>query len=94
MVLLSSTPHENLLYILERRGMKQYFQTIQGAPVNKADWISEYMTLHLIPMEAILFFGDTLEDAEAAKQASCSFVAVACNFPDHKNIQDFCEVKI
>lgn len=74
--LLSSTPHEVLLTILEGRGWRNFFQTVQGAPVDKARWLKRFCRRHRLKREEALFWGDTEEDAQAAKEAGCRFVAV------------------
>lgn len=75
--LLSSTPHGILMDILLCRGWRDYFTTIQGAPVLKAGWLQAYREAHKLEQHEIVFFGDTVEDAHAAKDAGCTFVAVA-----------------
>lgn len=73
--LLSSTPHPILLQILEKRGWTGRFDLVQGAPVNKAAWLKN-LKEQGFPPEQVLFFGDTPEDAGAAKEAGCGFVFV------------------
>lgn len=68
--LLSSTPGDVLISILEARGMRGYFQTVRGAPVNKTDWLEPYAGKGI-------FFGDALEDAASAREAGVVFVGVA-----------------
>lgn len=74
--LLSSTPHEILLQILRQRSWQSHFDQIQGAPVKKADWLKALCRREGLAPQKVLFFGDTKEDADAAIQASCSFVSV------------------
>ena len=88
--LLSSAPQEILMKILEDRGWRGYFQTVQGAPVDKAQWLAGWRRKH----PDTLFFGDTPEDARAAQAAGCSFVIVGDSTPDAETvcaIQDFSE---
>lgn len=73
--LLSSTPHEILLQILEKRGWTGRFDEVQGAPVNKAAWLKGLQGWGF-PRFQILFFGDTPEDAGAAREAGCDFISV------------------
>jgi phosphoglycolate phosphatase-like HAD superfamily hydrolase len=89
--LLSSTPTAILLEILQRRGWGTLFPIVQGAPVNKRDWLRDFQgTLGCRP-EDVLFFGDTDEDAEAGRGAGCRFVRVGRAAPDKGElaIQDF-----
>ncbi len=73
--LLSSTPHEILLTILEKRGWANWFDQVQGAPVNKAAWLKRLYAKGFAP-DQVLFFGDTSEDAAAAREAGCGFISV------------------
>lgn len=72
---LSSTPHPILLAILERRGWSGRFDRIQGAPVDKTEWLRQLHTKGF-SMDQILFFGDSPEDAQAAEKAGCRFLRV------------------
>jgi phosphoglycolate phosphatase-like HAD superfamily hydrolase len=74
--LLSSTPHEILVYILSERGWRDYFKEIQGAPVDKASWLLIFQQRYGIEGREVVVFGDTKEDAEATEKAGCAFIAV------------------
>lgn len=80
--LLSSTPHETLLHILERRGLKKYFTTIQGAPINKAEWIQQFARTHSLRPKEILFLGDSAEDFISSQKAGVLFLAVGIEKPE------------
>lgn len=80
--LLSSTPHNFLEQILERRGLKKYFKKIQGAPVHKASWLKKFIKENRLNKEEILFIGDSWEDCQSAKDASIEFVAVGRELKD------------
>lgn len=77
--LLSSTPHDTLLHVLEGRGWLDYFQAMQGAPVDKATWLQAFREERKLYEQDVVFFGDTPEDASAALAAGCTFVGVANN---------------
>ena len=74
---LSSTPHDVLCNILDKRGWTELFDLFKGAPVNKTAWLRELQDERGLEPGTIMFFGDTLEDAAAAREAGCRFVAVA-----------------
>lgn len=74
--LVSSTPHEILLYILEKREMRHYFKTIQGAPVEKAPWIRKFLKQHGLKNDEAVFIGDSAEDIAAAQTADIPFIGV------------------
>ena len=75
--LLSNTPHDVLLRILVSRGWTEFFADICGAPVKKAAWLLNSTRARRLPAEAVVFFGDAIEDLHAAAEAHCSFIAVA-----------------
>lgn len=81
--LLSSTPHDILLRILERRGMKKYFKSVKGAPVDKAQWISQFLKQSGLKKEDILFVGDSPEDLAAARHCAVQF-----SLPDFKSLKE------
>jgi phosphoglycolate phosphatase-like HAD superfamily hydrolase len=74
--LLSSTPHAVLEEILVRRGLRDPFHWVQGAPVDKARWLAARARALGVPACAVAFVGDTVEDREAAAAAGCVFVGV------------------
>ena len=93
--LLSSTPHETLLRIVRGRGWRDYFELIQGAPVEKSMWLRRLLEERQMEGEDVVFFGDTQEDANAAQTAQCLFVAVGKDrvSPDAiYSIEDFTEL--
>jgi len=93
--ILSSTPHAVLLDIVSKRGWTKLFDFSQGAPINKAAWLSDIRTDRALEPNQIVFFGDMPEDAVASRKAGCSFVAVAnrdlisdsaCYIPDYMGL--------
>jgi phosphoglycolate phosphatase-like HAD superfamily hydrolase len=88
--LVSSTPHDILLEILERRGWRSMFGEIRGAPVNKRDWLNSLQKSLGCRAEALLFFGDTDEDETSARESGCTFVRVGSDARHGElAIQDF-----
>jgi phosphoglycolate phosphatase-like HAD superfamily hydrolase len=84
--LLSSTPHEILLEILDRKGWQSFFGAIQGAPVVKRDWLAIYRSTVGCDPGDILFFGDTEEDAASARAFGCAFVRVGVTIEDFREL--------
>ncbi len=74
--LLSSTPHEVLLRILEGRGWRPLFDVVQGAPVDKAAWLRVFQAERGLAGGDVVFIGDTDEDEAAAQEAGCVFIHV------------------
>lgn len=75
--LVSTTPHAVLLDIVTRRGWTDLFGTVRGAPVDKAEWLRAWSDEHGLATADVVMFGDSQEDARAARIAGCRFVAVA-----------------
>lgn len=75
-VLLSTTPHDVLVRILEGRGWRELFRVVRGAPVDKAMWLEAFRASHGWAEDEVICFGDTPEDAGAAAAAGCRFVGV------------------
>lgn len=73
---LSSTPQEVLVEILTARGWLASVHLVQGAPVDKTDWLRRFQRSYGPNPHAVLVFGDTVEDAEAAAGAGCVFIWV------------------
>ena len=92
--LLSSTPTAILLQILDRRGWRSLFPTVQGAPVDKREWLRDFQDALGCRPEEVLFFGDTDEDANAGREAGCTFVRVGKSAEDRGElaIRDFTAV--
>ncbi|MDZ4224841.1 MAG: HAD family hydrolase, partial [bacterium] len=82
MALLSSTPHDILLHILEKRKIGHYFKIIQGAPVHKASWLKQFRTEKNCKPSEMLFIGDSEEDAQSAKDAGIAFLQIGPILPD------------
>lgn len=89
--ILSSTPTAILIEILERRGWRSLFSTLQGAPIDKREWLKDFQRSLSCRPEELVFFGDTDEDAESGEAASCTFVRVGrkAGRPGELAIPDF-----
>lgn len=74
--LLSGTPHEHLMIILDGKGWCPYFNIIQGAPVKKSNWIRKLKEDLRLSRDQLVFLGDTPEDAQSAVEADCPFIVV------------------
>jgi phosphoglycolate phosphatase-like HAD superfamily hydrolase len=77
--LLSTTPHDTLLAILDRRGWSEAFGSVRGAPVAKGAWLQAWLAGQGLGPDQAVFFGDTAEDAQAAAAAGCAFVGVGAS---------------
>ena len=75
--ILSSTPSAVVQHIVEARGWRSHFAVIQGAPVRKAEWLAAYQREHGLQGQEVVYFGDTGQDARAARESNCVFIGVA-----------------
>jgi HAD superfamily hydrolase (TIGR01549 family) len=71
---VSATPEEELILIIQKRGMSHYFRKVFGAPRKKTECITEILKLTGSPPESILFIGDAKNDFEAARTAGVRFI--------------------
>lgn len=75
--ILSSTPQQILEQIVDARRWNGLVKTLHGAPIDKSAWLRECRRAHGPGHDDLVFFGDSPDDAAAAKAAGCAFVAVA-----------------
>jgi HAD superfamily hydrolase (TIGR01549 family) len=73
--IVSGTPHEELHYIVKKRGISHYFQEIHGTPRKKPEIILDILSRHSWHPSNAVFVGDAESDLEAANQTAVSFVA-------------------
>lgn len=95
--LLSSTPHQYLIQIVEGRGWMKYFAQVQGAPVKKSEWIQNLAKQRGLSIDELLFIGDTVEDLQSAREAGCLFIGVANDaLPAHgvTYMKDFTQMRV
>lgn len=79
--LASATPRDELIIIVQERGIQPFFAGIYGAPEKKPEIFSGIAgTGHYLPGE-ILFIGDSREDFLAAEQFGCRFIARISDYP-------------
>jgi phosphoglycolate phosphatase-like HAD superfamily hydrolase len=74
--LLSSTPTAILAHLAAARGWTDRFTWMQGAPIDKRQWLASLTADLGVPAETVVFCGDTPEDRGAAAGARCTFVGV------------------
>lgn len=98
-VLATGTPQEEIEWILGRLGLTDVFQSVYGAPIDKADAVSETLKRFQVSSGECVFFGDSRTDLEAAKACKVPFVLretthADAQFADHvgPRIRDFSAV--
>jgi phosphoglycolate phosphatase-like HAD superfamily hydrolase len=72
----SATPRENLTAILAMRGWLDWFDTVAGSPVNKAETLRVLTLKHRISADQLAVVGDGEDDRASAKTLGCAFYPV------------------
>jgi len=70
----SATPNEELLRIVDRRGMSACFRHVEGAPRPKGAILRRIMTAGGHRPERVLMVGDASTDYEGARDAGAAFL--------------------
>jgi HAD superfamily hydrolase (TIGR01549 family) len=71
---VSATPEDELISIIRRRKLADYFQGVYGAPIKKDDGIRKILSERGISSDSALFVGDSPNDLEAAQKCKVHFV--------------------
>lgn len=72
----SSTPEDELLRIVARRGMAQYFAGVRGAPATKGEIVAGFARAAGVAPSRVLMVGDSTTDYEGAVQAGADFIGI------------------
>lgn len=72
--LISMTPEEELIRILQARCLKNYFNKIYAYPWKKKESIQDILYQEQYSPPQLLFIGDTSEDYEAASECGVDFI--------------------
>lgn len=72
----SATPDDEIIAIVSRRGLSDYFEEILGSGRAKAENLAFILEKHFIKSEEALFFGDAASDYEAAMKCGVDFVGI------------------
>lgn len=73
--LISMSPEEELLKILQARELTSYFKKIYASGWKKKDAIADILKRENIAADEAVYVGDTEEDYQAAKIMNVSFIA-------------------
>lgn len=73
----SGTPEEELLRIIERRGMAHYFAGVAGAPRKKGAILRDFLARSDAAPARLLMVGDAMTDFDGATEAGVSFLGIA-----------------
>jgi phosphoglycolate phosphatase-like HAD superfamily hydrolase len=81
--IISATPTDELLQILEELNLKSYFKNFYGSPNNKKYWLANLTRMNRISVTDSLFVGDAYSDKDAAKKYSIDFCLRLTGDNDH-----------
>lgn len=73
---VSATPEEEIVRIVERRGLARHFREVRGAPRSKADNLGDLLDAHGHDPAECVFFGDAGSDWEAATAQGVPFMGI------------------
>ena len=95
--LISATPQKELNKILFARKLKNYFNEVYGAPINKEEVLKTIMTNEKMSPNKVLYIGDSPEDLQAAEVLDIQFIGRKSDRPldgkSHKIFSDFIQLK-
>jgi len=70
----SGTPEKELLDIVNKRGLKDYFGDIQGSPKKKTEIINDMLSNFNLKKDEVVYVGDAESDRVAARIAKIPYV--------------------
>lgn len=73
----SGTPEEELVRIVERRGMARFFAGVAGAPRKKGAILQDFLGRSGATPDRMLMVGDAMTDFEGAAEAGVPFLGIA-----------------
>ena len=94
----SSTPEEELRYLVKARGLQKYFHGIYGAPTKKSEIVLRIMEKERVQKGEVLFVGDSTADHAEAVKAGVLFIGRVSDLADYpftdsvKTIEDLNEL--
>jgi phosphoglycolate phosphatase-like HAD superfamily hydrolase len=81
--LLSATPHEELIFITEGKGLSAYFKELYGSPWKKPEAGEEIINTYGFSRDKIVFIGDSTSDLEAATKLKTRFLGRVLSKTEH-----------
>lgn len=92
--IVSGTPQEEIVRVVEAKGLSKYFKGVHGSPTPKGFWAKEIIEGKQLNVNEVFFVGDAMSDYRAAEDNNIMFVA---RIMEEKDIfQDkkvYCKVK-
>ncbi len=73
--IITGTPHDEIIKIVEAKELDQYFKGVFGSPTPKGLWAKKILEEWRLGATKIVFIGDAMSDYYAAKENGLCFVA-------------------
>ena len=74
---VSGTPEEEIMLIVEKKGLSRYFWEIHGSPRKKNEILADILNRYGFAADRTLFVGDARTDYEAAQKCGTAFLGIA-----------------
>ncbi|MCF8057838.1 MAG: HAD-IA family hydrolase [Bacteriovoracaceae bacterium] len=92
--IVSGAPSEEILEVLKRNEIDQYFSEVYGGNNSKETHIKNILMRENLSPSDIIFLGDSLTDYDAAVACDLDFLAINANFPpQEKEVKRFSNIK-
>ena len=78
---ISGTPEEELVEVIERRGITEYFTEIAGSPTQKSIHIRRLLSKYTLTPDRCVFVGDSTTDYDAAQETGLFFIGIRGDIP-------------
>lgn len=94
MFVISGTPEEELVEIIDRRQITFYFQEILGSPTQKPTHIRYLLDKYSLTPDRCVFVGDALTDYYAAQETGLRFIGIEgeVSFPTGTTVLPNCNL--
>jgi beta-phosphoglucomutase-like phosphatase (HAD superfamily) len=80
---VSGTPEEELLDIIDRRGLARYFKTVHGAPKTKPEAFRLILDANRYAHDRVVAVGDATTEYDAAVALQMPFIGIVANADDN-----------
>lgn len=71
----SGTPQDEMIRIVNKKGLSKYFTEVLGSPDKKEDHIKKILEKYKVKTSEALFIGDATTDRDAARNTKIEFIA-------------------
>jgi len=72
----SGTPHEEINYIVKKRGLSHFFEEVYGSPRKKNEIINQILEENGFQRSRCLFIGDAISDYNTAIETGICFLGI------------------